>query len=281
MPRVPFTAFFSGPLAVYTSSTGQQDPITGAQYLGTDFQSNYYADLSNDDVKLWNNQFGTTLHGGRYRIVQLNTAATAADLFSNGPVGWSFGTSVQSVTFLAGSGYTSGTYNISSTFSAGQVAAVAQVVVGATGTIISANIVSGGSGFLVSAIPTFALTALGAGSGGSVVAQLSTTGGEVTSYDATAISATALVRGILITNPPPTAAQVLAGAWIVIQESGIANVLVTSGAVAAGSQAIGVTGGTVTVQASAYSAAEIGHTLDPSVVGETIRVVLTLPMLPF
>lgn len=276
MPKVPFTAFFYGPQAVYTSSTGQQDPITGLPYLGTDLQSGNYADLSEQDAQTWNRQFALSpqLHGGRYRFVAVASYSSA--LTANNPVGWGLGTSVQEVSFTAGSGYTAGTYNVSSSAPGGTTAAVAQVVVGTNGTIIAASIVSGGSGFSPQLIPTFTLTALGAGSGGAVTAHLTASGYTISSFDSTADSDTSMVRGIALAAVSAT--QVAAGAWIVIQEEGIAPVLIgTATSTTAGAQIVAVNGGTANSQNNAYSALEIGRALDAPVAGQIIRVVLTLP----
>lgn len=279
MPKVPFTAFFYGPAAVYPTSTGQQDPITGLPYLGTDFQQGNYAELSEQDAQVWNNQFSLTtpLSGGRFRIV--GVAPNSNALTANNPVGWALGGSVKSVGFTAGTGYTGGTYTLTSTANTNQVPAVVQVVVGAAGAIISAQVVQGGGPFITTAIPTFSLTALGAGSGGAITAQLGV-GYWVTSFDSTAVINTSLVRAIALTAV--STAQAIAGAFIVVQESGIAPVLIgTATSTTAGAQVVGVTGGTANTQANAYSALEIGRALDAPVAGEIIRVVLTLPDLPY
>lgn len=283
MPRVPFTAWLQGPAAIYPTSTGQQDVRTLLPYLGTDFQSSYFADLSQADAQVWNQQyvFSAPLNGGRYRIVKIASDAVAADITPNNPVGWALGSAVGSLGFNAGSGYTNGTYTVSSTFSAGQVAAVAQLVVSG-GLIISALLVSGGSGFLTTAPPTFSLTALGGGTGGVVTAQLVASGADVTSLSSVAVSNTSLVRGIALCNPGPTSAQITAGAWIIIQELGIAPVLIgTATSTTAGAQVIGVTGGTANTQANAYGPLEIGRALTPPVAGQIIPVLMTLPDLPF
>lgn len=285
MPRVPFTAFQWGPAAIYPSFTGQQDPITGLPYLGTELISGNFADLSNDDARVWNNQYSllTPLYGGRYRFVKIAPDAVAADILPFQPVGWALGSGVQAATFVAGSGYTNGTYNISSTASAGQIAAVIQVVVSG-GAIISVQVVQGGSGFLTTAVPTVALTSLGSGSGGSITLQLQATGAEVTSFSSVAVTDVELVRGIAMCNPGPTSAQVTAGAYIVIQELGICPLkVVTATQTAAGIQAIAAAGGGVTTQtwAAASLALQIGITLDIAAAGAIARAVLTLPDLPF
>jgi hypothetical protein len=286
MPPVRFTAFFQGPAAIYNTSTGQQDPTTLLPYLGTDFQNGNFADLSSSDVNVWNQQYSflSPFYPGRIRIVKVASDAVAADILPFQPIGWALGSSVQlgAAPFTAGSGYTNGTYNVSSSASTGQTAAVVQIVVSG-GAIISATVVTGGSGFLTTAPPTFTLTALGGGSSAVVTAILSPVGYDVTSLSSVAVSDTSLVRGIALCNPGPTSAQVTAGAFIVIQELGIAPVLVTTAtATTQGAQANAAAGGTVTtVTPGTYSALSFGNALTAPVAGQICPVVLTLPTLPY
>jgi hypothetical protein len=282
MPKVPFTAWLQGPAAIYASSTGQQDTRTGLPYLGTDFQVGYFADLSFDDAAVWNRLYTPPApYGpGRYRIVKIASDAVVADILPNQPVGWGLGSSVGSLGFTAGSGYTNGTYNLTSSASGAQVAAVAQVVVSG-GAIITAQLISGGSGFVTTSAPTFSLTALGAGSGGAVTAQLTASANVVTSLSSVAVSVTSLVRGIALCSPGPTQAQVTAGAYIIIQEAGIAPVLVTTAtSTTQGAQANGVSGGTVATVTPAYSALKLGWALTPPVAGQVSPVLLDLPNIP-
>jgi hypothetical protein len=282
MPKVPFTAFFNGPLAVYTSPTAQLDPITGGIYLGTDFIEGNYADVDNDDAAQWNSQYGTQLRGGRYRICRVATNAISANFPSvsgNGtPVGWAAGTFVGGVAIAnAGTGYTNGTFNVASTYNIGsQSPAIASVTVSG-GIIISASLVQAGGPFL--AAPTFGLTELTGGSSASLLAQLYQSSAYVSSFDSTSVSATSLVKGIAYT--PLTAAQITAGAWIVVQESGIANVLVTtaSGTAASGNQVTVASGGAVTSNSTiAYSALEVGFTLAKPAAATVVPIKLTIPV---
>lgn len=285
MPKVPYTAFFQGPLAVYPIQTGQQDPVTGAAYLGTEFLEGNYADVSNEDAQQWNSQYGTQLMGGRYRICRLALNANTANLpqvaGAGGVVGWAAGTFVQSAVIAnKGSGATTdATYSCASTFNTGtQMPAVAQVVISG-GSILSASIIQGGGPFL--ATPTFGLSEIaGLGGGASLLAQLKQSSGYATTFDSTAISSISLVKGIAYT--PVTAAQIAAGAWIVVQESGIAQVKVgTTTQSAIGDQAVATAttaGGVVTTQTPAYSALEVGTVLAVPAVGITVPVKLTIPV---
>lgn len=280
MPKVPFTAFFQGPLAVYPILTGQSDPITGGAYLGTDFLEGNYADVSNEDVAQWNNQYGTQLKGGRYRICRLATNAILANLPTKSglgvPVGWAAGTVVDSAVIAnAGTGYTNGTFNCVSTYNIGsQQPAVAQVVVSG-GLIISASVIQRGGPFL--AAPTFSLSELTGGSSASLLAQLSQSSSYVSSFDSTSISATSLVKGISYSLL--TQAQITAGAWIVVQESGIAQVLVTTATGPALGAQVYASGTTVLSRVpGTYSAVEIGYSLALPASGSTVPTKLTIPV---
>lgn len=279
MPKVPFTAFFQGPLAVYPSPTAQTDPITGGIYLGTDFIEGNYADVSNEDATHWNWAYGTALKGGRYRICRLATNATLANLPTVAgkgvPVGWAPGTFVLSaVIAVAGSGATAdGTYNVLSTYNTGsQMPAVAQVVVSG-GAMISAQLVQGGGPFLVA--PTFGLTEIaGLVGGASLLAQLYQSSAYVSSLDSTS---NLIVRGIAYAVP--TQAQITAGSWIVVQESGIAQVLVTTATqTAKGVQATAASTGTVTTNTAAFGGGLlVGYTLAIAAAGATVPVALAIP----
>lgn len=98
------------------------------------------------------------------RIGGGSTAVSASNL----------GNVVQSVAFAAGSGYTNGSYAIDST-GGGAPNGTAQVQVTVAGGAITAVVISrAGSGF--ASAPTFALTALGAGTGGSITPTIGTDG---------------------------------------------------------------------------------------------------------
>jgi hypothetical protein len=280
MPQVPFTAFFLGPAAVYPITTGQQDPITGAAYLGTDLLEGNYTDLSAEDALQWNYTFGGAYRAGRYRFVKVQTNANAANLAIGAPVGWGQNVNVGSVVIAnAGSGYTPGAYTCSSTYNIGsQSPAVIAVTIGTGGTITAATLVQGGGPFL--ATPTFGLTELPAGSSGSILAQLLQSTSIVTSFDSTAVSTSSLVRGICLTAALTTS-LITAGAWIVVQEEGIASVLVTTATgTTAGSQLTVASGGAVTSASSpAYSAVEVGFALAKPAAATLVPTRLTIPVI--
>ena len=279
MPQVPFTSFYLGPLAVYPTNTGLQDPITGASQKGGNFNLGDYCDLTEKDAQVWNSQYSPTLplHEGRYRIVKVNANAVAGYTGFGRPAAWAQGNSVQQVSLSApGFNYVPGTYTITSTASGGTTKATAQVVVGAGGGIISATLLNGGFGF--TSVPTFGLTELTGGTGGSVLAQMLESSNIVQGYDSSAI-ALAQPRGVFLASATPT--QITAGAYMIIQELGIAPVLVvTATSPTVGAYAAATVGGivTTTAPATAFPVGYMGTTLDLAAANTLIRVALELPV---
>jgi hypothetical protein len=282
MAQVPYTSFYNGPFAVYTSPSGMSDPTTGLPYLGGSLHEGDYTDLMENEAQQWAVQFGTQLHAGRYRLVHLSPNAVTANIAFGKPAGWGLGTQVGQVAITAaGTGSGSGTFAVTST-TAGGTAATALVTV-AAGVITGVQLVYPGSG--MTTVPTFGLTeisAAGVTTSGTIEAQQYESPNFISSLDS---SATGIynVRGIFLNTP--TAAQITAGAWVVIQELGIAPLLPTTAAsVAAGSLAyVSATAGAVTVASitagtTPFYVGTIGLTLDITNAGYLGRVILNLPV---
>jgi len=277
MAQVPYTSFYNGPFAVYTSPTGMASLITGTPYLGGTLHAGDYCDLTMAEAAAWNIQYGAKLSAGRYRLVRVSTGSTYSTIKYGFPVGWGTPTSLSQVAITAvGTGSGSGTVLCSSTASGG-TAATANVTV-AAGVITGVQLVYAGAGF--TSVPTFALTEIataGITTSGTIAAQMDVTPNLVGSFDTTGSVAISAVRGIAIVSSI-TAAQIAAGAWIVIQESGIAPVYVTT----ATSSTIGnflwsATAGAVTSNTPAWYIATLGWALDTITATETVRCCLTLP----
>jgi len=275
MAKVNFTSFYLGPYAVYTSPTGMADVNTLTPYLGGTLHEGDYCDLSAAEASQYNLNYGTNLYPGRYRFVKLSTAATYSNIGFGTPVGVAAGTTVaQVVISAAGSGYTNGTFICSSTTSGGTQKATASVVVSG-GAIISVQLLNPGAGF--TSVPTFSLSELSGGSAGSILAQMVITPNVVTSFDSSAVSLSE-VRGVSLCTV--TAAQVTAGAWIVIQESGIAPVKVTTATNTAAGCAMAATTGaavTTTTAATAIPVGFFGYTIDLAAASTVIRGILRVP----
>ena len=283
MAQVPAQSFYLGPFAVYTSPTGMTDPITGIPYLGGTLHEGDYCDLSLDEAAQWNILYGVKLNTGRYRMVHVNPLSTYSTIKYGFPVGWALPSSVGQVAIVGAGTVTSaanGTYTVSSTATGtGAIAATASVTV-VSAAITSAQLTYPGAN--LSAVPTFALTEITGYTGGAgpLVAQMAVSPNWVGSFDVTASVAIAEVRGIALI-PSITAAQVTAGAWMAIQELGIAPVYVTTAtATIPGSIAASATAGAVTTTtiATAVPTGYIGKILDTAAAATIVRVVLDLPV---
>jgi hypothetical protein len=270
MALIRYSVGYAGLTAVYTSPTGLTDIRTGLTELGGGMNVGDFVDLTEAEAQLWS----LNLHAGRYRFVQLATAAVAANIKTGTPVGFGTPTTVGQVAVVTvGSGQTAGTYLVNSSASGGTALAQAQVVIGAGGTITSATLTQPGAGF--TSTPTFTVAA--GGTPGTINAQMAINVNFVTSFDASALS-TNIVRGVFLA--PVTAAQITAGAFVFIQEDGIATSLVTTAtATAVGSIAAAGSGGlTVSTTGATWVPATLGSTLDIAAASTLVRVELNLPI---
>jgi hypothetical protein len=275
MALIRYNVLYNGPYAVYTSRTGLTDIRTGLAELGGGFNTGDFMDLTESEANTLSQQYvgqGPVLHEGRYRIVKVSSSATAANIYQGAVVGIAPGSTVAAATILTpGSGQTAGTY----TAQASAGGAVLQYVIGSAGTLISTTILNGGS-YTTTTVPTFTI-ASGAGTAGTVQAQLVASSNYVTSFDSTAINVLS-ARGLFLFSI--TAAQITAGAWVLIQEEGIGQVQVTT-ATSAASGAIlwSATASAVTsnVGTASYTGT-LGWAIDVPTAGALCRVQLNLPI---
>lgn len=281
--QIPAESFYLGPFAVYTSPTGMTDPVTGIPYLGGTLHEGDYVDATWEEISQWNVQFGANLYPGRYRLVHLSPNATYSNVAFGKAAMWGLPTSItQAIVAAGGSGYTitatgasTGTVSIASSTSGG-TAAVANLTLSG-GVITGAQVTYSGANF--TSIPTFTLSSvLSSGSGGSVLALGAVNPNFVGALDSSA-QAYALVRGTFIVSSI-TAAQVAAGAWVVVQEAGIAPLLPgTASSVAAGGVAYinstpGITVTATTAGTTPQYSGLIGNTLDIANANVICRVAL-------
>jgi hypothetical protein len=280
--QVPALAFLNGPFTIYTSPSGMLGQVSGIPYLGGVLHEGDYCDVSAADLAPYQVQFGSKLYPGRYRFVRLSTRATAANVGYGYVVGYGMGqTLANAIVAAAGSGYTitatgasSGTVSISSS-AAGGTAAVVSLTLSA-GALSAAQVTFAGSGF--TSVPTFTLSSvLTGGSGGSLVAEQSYSPNFISSFDSSS-NDLITVRGVALTTI--TSAQVTAGAWMWIQEQGIAPLYVTTAtATAVGSVATAATAAAVTTTTSgtAFVGGFVGYTIDTAAATSIVRVNLWLP----
>ena len=283
MAQVPAQSFYLGPFTVYTSPSGMADVNTGIPYLGGTLHAGDYVDLTANEAAQWNVLYGSNLYPGRYRFVQVSPNATYSNIKFGTPVGFGLGTYVDQVLVaVGGTGYvitatgaTTGTVAITSS-AAGGTAATANLT-------ISGGVITGAQltypGINMTSVPTFTLSSvLSSGSSGSVLAAQFISPNFISSFDSSSAQLST-VRGVSLTTI--TAAQITAGAWIVIQEEGIAPILVTMATnTAAGAYCAATTGAVVTTTTAA-TAVPVGYfadTLDIATASATVRGILRIPV---
>jgi len=215
--------------ANFTSPTGLTDMASGQPVAAGGLNLGDYFDATNQEAA--NASFGVNgiLYSGRYRLVQVDSGATAANV-KTGTVGYlrqGGSGAVKTVVITApGTGATVGTYTVAATLgSGGGSGAVLQIVVGSAGTVTSAIVLNGG--FNYSSAPTFSLAATGGT--GTVAAQLDSTPNMVTSADQVAAGTAVQARPVVFLN------SITPGNFGFIQELGTATVL---GAVAVGTASL-------------------------------------------
>jgi hypothetical protein len=260
-----FITSYNGLTGVYyPSESGLVDIRSGQPYVGGGLYLGATTELTTAEAMSLTPPGGAfPVYGGRYRFVQIDPGATAANLGFGKIAGWAQGTQVQQVAILtAGSGQTAGSYT--ATASAG--GAVIQYTINGSGALASVSVLSGGSYLSSASIPTFTIAA--GGTPGTVVALMSTNPDVITSFDVAVgygTLASTPTRGVLL-GGPPTSTDLANPAYCWILEAGKANV--------AGSTSIGTTPiagawvnptatGLVTgATANAYGVSTVGYALD-------------------
>jgi hypothetical protein len=264
--------------ANFTSPTGLTDAYSGQQVAAGGLNLGEYFDMTNGEAANVSYATNGVLYAGRYRMVQVDSGATAANV-KTGTIGYlrqGGGGAVRTVVITnAGTGATAGTYSVAATAgTGGGSGAVIQVVVGSGGTITSVSVLNGGSGY--NSVPTFSLTATGT-TAGAVAGQLDSSPNIVTSFDQVAASpATALaVRPVVFLN------SITPGNYGFIQELGTATVLgnatfTSAAAIGALIQPKASGSGTVDVPTSttAVTSTSIGLAIDLPIVSSLFKIQL-------
>ncbi len=246
--------------------SGQGDNVTGFPYNAGGLNQGDYFDLTNDEAASLSNPSVGLLYQGRYRFVQVDSGATAANV-KTGTVGFiRAGSSVKAVQVVTqGSGQTVGTYQVAAAAgSGGGSGAVIQVIV-TSATAITVSVLNGGFGYV--SAPTFTLAT--GGTVGTVVAQLAGPSMNlVTSADIAIGTASATNAGIGPIHPVVFLNAITPGNFGFIQELGTATVLAGATNTQTASQfAIAVNGasanGTMAQSSATYGPYAIGNVLDP------------------
>lgn len=262
--------------ANFTSPTGLTDAYSGQQVAAGGLNLGDYFDATNQEAA--NASYGVNgiLYSGRYRLVQVDSGATAANV-KTGTVGYlrqgGSGAVKTVVITLPGTGGTAGTYTIAATLaSGGGSGAVIQVVVNAAGVVTAASLLNGGYGYV--SVPSFSLTATGGT--GTVAVQLDTTPNIVTSFDQIAAGTAVQVHPVVFLN------SITPGNFGFTQELGTATVLGNSalaGNATPGNFIVAATGnaGTVTTSAT-FTATTVGQNIDTALASSLFKIQLTGPV---
>ena len=260
-----------------TSASGQTDNMTGQPYYGDGLYPGIYADLTNQEAQLSSNLTVGLLYNGRYRYVQVDSGATAANV-TTGTVGFiRSGSTVKNVVVLTqGTGQTVGPYQVAANVgSGGGSGAVIQVVVTASNAI-TVTVLNGGFGYV--SPPTFTLAT--GGTPGTVVAQLGNSQNVVTSADI-ALNPASTNAGIGPVHPVVFLNAITPGNYGFVQESGVATILTSSGATQTVSQNALLStssAGTLIASSASYNILNIGNVIDPittPLVNTPVKVQLT------
>ena len=245
----------------------QQETNAGGLVLGDcfDIDDQGAANLSNTAIG--------TCYNGRYRRVQVDANATAANV-AIGRVCYVVpgSTLLAGLLLTAGSGQTPGTYQIAAA-GGGGTGAIIQVVVTAAGTVTAQpTVVAKGSGYTTT--PTFTVAA--GGTPATVQAVMIFNTYIVTTADKTGVNPSQ-PRGVFLNTITP-------GNFGWIQENGVATVqettTTTSATVGAVVTPVGAGNGTVqsTVGTSALLPNSIGTSVDAPANNVLFRVLLELPV---
>lgn len=238
----------------FTSPTALTDPITGQIVAAGGLNLGDYTDWTSDEAGNASYTTNGILYGGRYRFVQVDSGATAANV-KTGTIGYlRNGLVLKSVIITsAGSGQNNGTFTVAANVSSG----------GGSGAVISVTIVGGAitaasvlfAGYNYSSIPTFTIAQ--GGTPGTVVGQISTTPNIVTSFDQVGVTGIA-VRPVVFLN------SITPGNYGFIQELGTATVLgnaTIGGGNSSGGFVNVASGGAGTVNTTAATGSPIGSTI--------------------
>jgi hypothetical protein len=167
--------------ANFPTESGLQDRRTKQDFPAGGLGLGDYFDATEDEANTASFPPNGLLHAGRYRLVQVDSGATAANV-QTGTIGLlRTGSFVQGISIQTpGTGGVPGTYNVLAIpGSAGGVGAAIQVIVGAAGGIISATVLQGGLNYVWPG-PSFDLTATGV-TGATLQARMNISANLVTS----------------------------------------------------------------------------------------------------
>ena len=258
--------------------SGMGDPVSGQTYYSGGLNVGDYFDVTNDEALNASYLTNGICFAGRYRFVQVDSGATAANV-KTGTVGYvRAGSTLKSVvTTNVGSGGTAGAYTIQATAgTGGGSGASISVTVGSGGTVTAVSVVNPGYGYV--SAPTFNLNTATTGlSSATVQAELGIGMNIVTSADI-AFGGNAAQAGVGPVRPVVFLNAITPGQYGFIQELGTATVLSGSGKSGTiGQNALvdsGAANGTLNSSATTYSVYNIGKLVDTQTSSNLFKIVI-------
>ena len=266
--------------ANFTNPSGMSDPVSSQPYNAGGLNLGDYFDVTNDEAAGASYLTNGLLFEGRYRLVQVDSGATASNV-KTGTIGYvRAGSTVKGVAITnAGTGQTAGSYVVQATAgSGGGSGASINVAVSGAGLITAVSVNTPGYGYV--SVPSFNLAAVIGGSGGAVAPQLGLSPNVVTSYDV-ATGANAAQAGVGPVRPVVFLNSITPGNYGFVQELGTASVLgasaITAGAV--GDLVRSTTGGTVNDNNYTTSTnLTVGQSVDLPIASNLFKVILLGPV---
>jgi len=244
--------------ANFTSPTGLTDLRTGQPFQAGGLGLGDYFDATEQEANSASYAVNGLLHSGRYRLVAVDSNATAANV-KTGTVGYArIGSYVSTALATAvGSGGAAGTYSVLVPPGlGGGSGAVLQVVVGTAGTITSVAVLQQGFNYSgPQSTLSFSPTTISGLTGATLALQLNSTPNLVTSADQANTQFAGLPpRAIVFLN------SITPGNFGFIQELGVATVI-ANGAVTPPT-AVNAVAATGLVAAGALGVTSIGQAVD-------------------
>ena len=256
--------------ANFTSPTGLTDSATGQPVAAGGLNLGDYFDATNAEAANASYSANGILYSGRYRLVQVDSGATAANV-KTGTVGYlrqgGSGAVKSVIITVPGTTAVTGTYTIAATLGSGGGAGAVIQVVASGGAITSVTVLNGGYGY--NSVPTFSLTTTGT-TGGTVAAQLDTTPNIVTSADQVGTT------GVQV-HPVAFLNSITPGNFGFIQELGTATLLASTSVTATNfvSTAVGTGNGTINTSGTTYLVSTVGQAIDAGTSGQLFKAELT------
>ena len=249
--------------ANFANQSGMSDPVSGEPYNSGGLNLGDYFDVTNDEAASMSYKQNGLCFAGRYRLVQVDSGATAANV-KTGTVGYvRSGSTVKSVVITdAGSGGTNGTYTINAnTGSGGGTGAQISVTVSG-GAVTSVSVVNGGYGYV--SAPTFNVATPTGATAATVSAQLGISVNVVTSADI-ALGGNPNDAGVGAVRPVIFLNSITPGNYGFIQELGVATVLCNNAVEAANQFAIvddTAKNGTLAASSATFGPFAVGYVID-------------------